>query len=325
MKRRKFIAGLGSVVAWPLAARAQQAAMPVIGFLSVTAREPAISHVAAVQRGLAEVGYLESRTVSTEFRWAEDQYDRLSELAADLVRHRVAVIVAMNSPAALAAKRASIAIPVVFISGVDPVTSGLVESFNRPGGNTTGIHIWTSSLEAKRLELFHRAVPNAAKVAVLVNPNYSDAERQLVDLRDASQTLGVELLVLKITSESGFASIFATLAERHIGALFVAMDPFLYAHIDQLVALIARHKIFSMYGTSEFVQAGGLMSYGVSLTESYRQAGIYAGRILKGEKPSDLPVQQPTKFELVINLKTARTLRLDIPPTLLALADAVIE
>jgi putative ABC transport system substrate-binding protein len=224
-----------------------------------------------VQRGLAEAGYFEGQTLSTVFRWAEDQYDRLPELAADLVRRRVAVIVALNSPAALAAKRASTTIPVVFISGVDPITSGLVESFNRPSGNATGVYIWTSSLEAKRLEMLHRAVPNAAVVGVLVNPNFSDAERQLMDLHDASRTLGVELLVLKVTHESDLAMIFATLAERHIGALFVAMDPFLYAHGYQLIALTARHGIPAMYGQPEFAQRGGLMSYGISLTESYRR------------------------------------------------------
>jgi putative ABC transport system substrate-binding protein len=249
----------------------------------------------------------------------------LPELAADLVRRRVAVIVALNSPAALAAKRASATTPIVFSSGVDPVTSGLVESFNRPSGNATGVYIWTSSLEPKRLEMLHQVVPRVAVVGALVNPNFSDAERQVMDLREASRVLGVELLVLEGRSESDFAGIFVALVQRQVGALFVAMDPFLFAHGDQLIALAAHYGIPAMYGFSEFAQAGGLMSYGISLTESYRQIGRYAGRILKGEKPSDLPVQTPTKFELIINLNTAQALGLSLPPLMLALADEVIE
>jgi putative tryptophan/tyrosine transport system substrate-binding protein len=325
MRRRDFITLLGGAAAWPLAARAQQAALPVVGFLSVTAAEPLTYLVAAVQRGLAETGYFEGQTISAEYRWAGDQYDRLPELAVDLVRRRVAVIVALNSPAAQAAKRASATIPIVFGSGVDPVTSGLVESFNRPSGNATGLYIWTSSLEPKRLEMLHQVVPRAAVVGALVNPNFSDAERQEMDLREASRVLGVELLVLEGSSESDFAGIFATLVERRVEALFVAMDPFLFAHGDQLIALAARHGIPAMYGFSEFAQAGGLMSYGISLTESYRQIGRYAGRILKGEKPSDLPVQTPTKFELVINLNTAKALGLSISRDMQLIADEVIE
>jgi putative tryptophan/tyrosine transport system substrate-binding protein len=323
MQRREFITLLGGATAWPVAAQAQQPAMPVIGLLSGTPRVTSL--VAAVQRGLAEAGYFEGQTLSTEYRWAEDQYDRLPQLAADLVRRRVAVIVALNSPAALAAKRSTTTIPIVFISGVDPVTSGLVESFNRPGGNATGVYILTTSLEAKRLEMLHQAVPGVATIGVLVNPNFSDAERQLTDLRDASRIFGVELLVLRVTSESAFTGAFATLVERRIGALLVAMDPFLYANGDQLVALTARHAIPAMYGFSEFALAGGLMSYGTNLTEADRQVGIYTGRILKGEKPADLPVMQPTKLEFVLNLKTAKALGLTVPPTLLATADEVIE
>jgi putative tryptophan/tyrosine transport system substrate-binding protein len=271
LRRREFIAMLGSAAAaWPLTARAQQSAMPVIGFLSGTPREPATSLV-------------------------------------------------------VAAKRATTTIPIVFISGVDPVTSGLVESFNRPSGNATGVYILTTSLEAKRLEMLHQAVPSVAMIGVLVNPNFSDAEGQLTDLRDASRILGVELLVLKVTGESGFAGVFATLVERRIGALLVAMDPFLYAHGDQLVALAARRAIPAMFGFSEFALAGALMSYGTNLTEAYRQVGIYTGRILKGEKPADLPVQQSTKVELVLNLKTAKALGLTFPIALLGRADQVIE
>jgi putative ABC transport system substrate-binding protein len=323
MNRRDLLLLLGGAAAWPVAARAQ--AMPVIGFLSGTPREPVTSLVAAVQRGLAQAGFFEGQTLSTEYRWAEDQYDRLPQLAADLVRRQVAVIVALNSPAALAAKRATTTIPIVFSSGIDPVTSGLVDSFNRPSGNATGVYILLTSLEAKRLEMLHQAVPDIATIGVLVNPKFSDAERQLTDLRDASRILGVQLLVLKVTSESDFAGVFATLVERRIGALLIASDPFLYVNGDQLVALTTRHAIPAMSSVSEFALAGGLISYGTNLTEAYRQIGIYTGRILKGEKPADLPVQQATKIELVINLKTAKTLGLTIPPSLLAIADEVIE
>jgi putative ABC transport system substrate-binding protein len=323
--RRKFIAAIGSAAIAPLAARAQQPTMPVVGFLSVTTRERGTARVAAVQRGLAEAGYFEGQTLSTEYRFAEDQYDRLPELAADLVRRQVAVIVALNSPAALAAKRATTTIPIVFSSAVDPVTSGLVDSFDRPSGNATGVYILSASLEAKRLEMLHQALPSVAMIGVLVNPNYSDAERQLTDLRDASRILGVELLVLKVSSESGFAGVFATLVERRAGSLLVAMDPFLYTRGYQLVALTAQHAIPAMYSFSEFVLAGALMSYGTNLTEAYLQVGIYTGRILKGKKPTELPVQQSTKVELVLNLKTAKALGITFPIGLLGRADQVIE
>jgi putative ABC transport system substrate-binding protein len=326
MRRREFIALLGgAVAAWPLATRAQQPAMPVVGFLSATPPGPAALLVAAVQRGLGESGYFENQTLSTEYRWAEDQYDRLLELANSLVSLKVAAIVALNSPAALAAKRATATIPIVFISGIDPVTSGLVESLNRPGGNATGVYILTASLEAKRLEFLHEVVPRAAVIGVLVNPNFSGTERELGDLQDAARILGVELLVLKATGDGDVNSIFETLIERGIRALLVTSDPFLYGRRDQVVALAARHAIPVMYNFSEFALGGGLMSYGSPLSDAYRQVGVYTGQILKGAKPADLPVQQSTKVELVINLKTARTLGLTIPLPLLGRADEVIE
>jgi putative tryptophan/tyrosine transport system substrate-binding protein len=326
IRRRQFLFTLGgAAIAWPLAARAQQQAMPAIGFLSATPSRPAIHLVAAVQRGLQEAGYSEGQTVATEFRWADDQYDRLPELANNLVNRQVAAIVALNSPAALAAKRATTTIPIVFISGIDPVTSGLVESLNRPGGNATGVYILTASLEAKRLEILHEVAPGVATIGVLVNPNFSGTERELKDLHDASRILGVELFVLKVASESGVAGAFATLVERNIGALLVASDPFLYGQRDQIIALAVRHAIPVMYGSSEFARAGGVMSYGTNLTDAYRQVGLYAGRILKGAKPAELPVHQSTTVELVLNLKTAKVLGLTFPITLLGRADEVIE
>jgi putative ABC transport system substrate-binding protein len=326
MRRREFITLLGcGAAAWPLAAHAQQPALPVIGFLSLTPQQPAAHLVRAVQGGLAEAGYVETQNLSIEYRWADDQYGRLPELAADLVRRRVPVIVAFNSPAALAAKRATSTIPIVFSSALDPVASGLVESFNRPGGNTTGMYILITSLEVKRLEILHQVLPNATTIGVLTNPRFSGAERQLADLHEGSRRLGVELLILKATSEGEFANVFATLVDRRIKALLVAADPVLYSLRDQLVALTARHSIPAVYDSPEFALAGGLMSYGADLMEAYRQLGVYTGRILKGERSADLPVQQSTKVELVINLKTAKALGIEVPLPLLGRADQVIE
>jgi putative tryptophan/tyrosine transport system substrate-binding protein len=325
MRRRQFITLIGSAAAWPLAARAQQPQAPAVGFLSATPPGPATPLVAAVQRGLSDAGYFEGRTLSTEYRWAEDRYDRLPELANSLVNLKMAAIVALNSPAALAAKRATRIIPIVFVSGIDPVASGLVESLNRPGGNATGVFILTASLEAKRLEILHEVVPRAATIGVLVNPNFSGTERELKDLQDAARVLGVELLVLKVIDDSGVASAFETLTERAIGALLVTSDPFLYGQRDQVIALAARHPIPVMYNFSEFALSDGLMSYGTHLADAYRLVGTYTGQILKGAKPAELPVQQSTKVELVLNLKTAKTLGLTFPITLLGRADEVIE
>ena len=325
MRRRDFITLLGAAVVWPPAARAQQA-MPTIGFLSSRSPGESAGVVAAFRKGLGETGFVEGQNLAIAFRWAEGRYDRLPALAAELAGLRVALLFAAGGPpSALAAKATTSTIPIVFSAASDPVRLGLVASLNRPGGNITGMSTLTTPLGAKGIELLKQLVPKAAVLAYLVNPSNPSGKLELKEALATAETLGIQLHVLNASTEGELDAAFASLVKVRANGLVVAGEPFFDSQRERIVALAARHAVAASYAWRENVVAGGLMSYGNSLTESYRQAGIYAGRVLKGEKPADLPVMQPTKFELVLNLKTAKALGLTIPQSLLVRADEVIQ
>jgi putative tryptophan/tyrosine transport system substrate-binding protein len=326
MRRREFIAALGSAAAWPLSARAQQPPSPVIGFLHPSSAEAYGSLMLTFRNGLGEVGYIEGRNLIIEYRWADDHYDRLPALAAELVGQRVSVIATANATAAaLAAKAATSTIPIVFTIGADPVQFGLVASLNHPGGNVTGVSFLSNLLVAKQLGLLQEFVPAASEFGLLVNPDNPNAEPDTRHAKAAADSLGREIHVVYASSERDLGSAFTALIERRVAALVVVPDALFVGQRQQLATLASRHAIPTIYSNRVYADAGGLMSYGASQLDAYRQAGIYVGRILNGEKPADLPVIQPTKFELVINLKTAKALGLSVPQTLLSTADEVIE
>src|SRR5262245_11004721 len=326
MKRRAFIAGLGSAAAWPLVARGQQQAMPVVGFLSGRSLGSDAYLVEGFRRGLRQNGFIESQNVALEFRWADGRLDRLPAMAAELIERKVAVLFAGAADVATGALRVAAAIvPVVFATGSDPVETGLVASFNRPGGNLTGMTIITNTLWPKRIELLRELLPTTPLIAILVNPTNLAHLSATRELNDAAGKLGQEVLILPASVEADFATIFATLVEKRASALVVSDDALFTNRRDVLATLAARHAVPAIYGRREFASAGGLMSYGASTLDQYYQSGVYVGRILRGIKPADLPFLQPTKFELIVNLKTAKALGLDVPATLLARADEVIE
>jgi putative ABC transport system substrate-binding protein len=328
MRRREFFMLVGgAAAAWPLAGRAQQPVIPVVGFLNTQSADVFAYLVAGFRRGLREAGYVEDRNVAIEYRWAENHNDRLPALAADLVHRQVTVIAATGgSISALAAKSATTTIPIVFVLGdLDPVRAGIVASLNRPGGNVTGVSMLISLLGAKRLELLHELVPNITVISMLVNPNFPDTPTQVRDVHEAARALGLRIEVHNASTESEVVEGFAALAREGAGALMISADPFLTSRPDRVAALAARHRLPTIGPLRDFAEAGGLITYGPNLADSYRQAGIYVGSILKGAKPADLPVLQPTKWECVINLKTAKALGIDVPPKLLVFADETIE
>jgi putative tryptophan/tyrosine transport system substrate-binding protein len=327
VRRRDFITLVGgAMVAWPLVARARHPAMPVIGFLSSRSSGEATLDLAGFRKGLAEAGYVEGQNVAIEYRWADNRYERLPAMAADLVSRRVAVIAATGGPVTgLAVKAATSVIPFVFITGVDPVQLGLVASFARPGGNATGVNLFITAVEAKRLGLLHELVPAAGQIAAIVNPKSPELDTQLSDLQTAAHVIGRQLSILRAGDEGEIDVAFATLARTRVQALQVAADPLCVSYRERIVALAARHSVPAIYESRAYVAAGGLMSYGPDLIDMYRQVGVYTGHILKGANPADLPVIQPTALQLVINLKTAKAIGLEIPPMLQARADEVIE
>jgi len=326
MKRREFIALVGGTAAWPLVARAQQPVVPVIGFVRITTPDDSAPFAAAFRRGLGEVGYVENQNVTIEYRYALDQLDRLPAIMAELVGRRVAVLAATGGTiSARAAKAATATIPIVFTTGDDPISIGLVDSLNRPGGNLTGVSLFASQLGPKRLGLLHEMMPSASPIGVLINPTMPNGEDEAKEIEKAARGFGVEILTVSVRNVVDLDGAFSTLSQQGARALIVGADTFFTRNRNQIAILAARHAMPTMWNLRIEAEAGGLMSYGASLPDVYRLAGVYAGRILKGEKPADLPVQLPTAFDLVINLKTAKALGLTVPPTLLARADEVIE
>ena len=325
MRRREFVVLLGGAAAWPVAARGQQTALPVVGFLVSGSPQSDAFRVAAILQGLNETGYVEGRNVAFEYRWGEDHNERLPALAADLVQRQVAVIATSGTPSAIAAKAATTIIPIVFASGGDPIAIGLVTSLNRPGGNVTGASFIGSTLMAKQFEMLHETVPKTPLIGFLTDSTNPNIEADIKDALAAAELVGQKMTLVQAHTDSELEAAFVTLVQQRVGALLVNPDPFFLSRRDRIVELAARQRIPAIYNLREYVTAGGLMSYGTSITEANRIAGLYAGRILKGEKPSDLPVQLSTKFELVINLKTAKALGLTVPPQIVARADEVIE
>jgi putative ABC transport system substrate-binding protein len=326
MRRREFITLIGGVAVWPIAARAQQSTLPMIGFMSSRSLNDSRHLVDAFRTGLQANSYIEGQNVAIEYRWANGQYDRLAAIATELVRSRIAVLVMTGGePSVLAAKAATSTIPIVFTTGGDPVKMGLVASLSRPGGNATGISLLTTAPEAKRLGILHELAPSAAVIGVLIDPNYQQAEDQAREVSEAAKKLDLQIEIAYAGKDEELESALAALAKRHAATLLVTADPFFDTRRDRIIALAAQYRLPAIYQFREYALAGGLMSYGVSLADGYRQVGVYAGRVLKGDKPGDLPIYQAIKFEFVINLKTARDLGLQVPPMLSALADEVIE
>jgi putative ABC transport system substrate-binding protein len=323
MKRREVLLALGASGMWPLVSRAQT--MPVIGFLGITSSDEWKNYVVAFHDGLKQAGFVEGRNVAIQYRWADGQYDQLQAMATDLVGRRVDIIVVIAPPAALAAKAATQTIPIVFFMGSDPVRYGLVVSLNRPGGNVTGVSIIANAVNARRLQLLRQVVPDTATNALLVNPTNQNSEPDAKEMQLAAETMTQPLIVVKASTEAEIDAAFAGFPQRGVGALLVNPDPFLLSHADRIAAFALRYRVATIFHAHEAVTAGGLMSYGASFTDAHRQVGFYTGRILKGEKPADLPVLQPTKFETAVNLKTAKALGITVPATLLALADEVVE